>query len=65
MGQATDVFEAAIKLIERFGDKAVQEAEMRVRELQEEGEQNAWRFWTKVLQQVRSLTEQQSSGKRH
>ena len=49
----------------RFGDKAVREAEIRVRELETEGQIVAYEFWVEVLKFVRILSDEPPSGQEH
>jgi len=65
VAESTELLEAAKNLIDRFGDKAVQEAEARARELENEGQTEAFQFWLKVLKLVRSLTEERPDKKDH
>lgn len=53
--------EAAENLIARFGDGALEQAEIRARELREEGHTEACLFWVEVKHVIRLLIEQRRS----
>lgn len=63
--RSTEALNAARTLVNRFGKDAVREAEIRVRELQNEGPRQALEFWLDVLKLVRILNDKSASGREH
>ena len=61
----SEALAAAKELIKRFGDKAAEEAEARVRELEKEGQKAACEFWVEVLYFVRILSNETPSEPKH
>jgi hypothetical protein len=57
-----EAWEAAQTLIARFGEDALEEAEIRARELREEGRIEACLFWIEVKNAVRLLLKQQGGS---
>jgi hypothetical protein len=59
------IWQAAKNLLERYGDRAAEQAEIRVRELGEEGEEEAAAFWMHVKRATESLIADKNNGPLH
>lgn len=58
MTENREACEAAANLIARFGEGALEQAEVRARELREAGRTDACLFWIEVKHAVRNLMEE-------
>ena len=59
------IWQAARNLLERYDEDAVEQAEIRVRELREEGQSDAVAFWMHVKRAIESLLQERKDGPLH
>ena len=53
---------AAINMIDRYGENALQEADLRILELQSRNELEALHLWRKIRSRITYLSKQQSKN---
>jgi hypothetical protein len=56
---------AAQRMLERFGDAALHEIDLRIRELQQRGEKNAAGLWQDVRKAVQDLYGEGADNTKH
>ena len=59
------ILKTAQRMLDRYEDRALQEVELRIRELQEHGEENATELWTKVRAAIRKLLDREPGDRQH
>ena len=60
-----EIISAAQKMIERYGDSALQEVELRVLELESRHQQDALRLWHEIRERVKLLVKTQTHNSKH
>ena len=60
-----EIISAAQKMIERYGDSALQEVELRVLELESRHQQDALRLWHEIRERVKLLVKTQTRNSKH
>ena len=60
-----EILSAVENMIERYGDNALQEVELRVLELETRNQQDALRLWYEIRERVKLLAETQTDNSQH
>ena len=60
-----EILSAAENMIERYGDNALQEVELRVLELESRNQQDVLRLWYEIRDRVSFLVKAQTDGSKH
>ena len=60
-----EILSAAEKMIERYGDNALQEVELRVLELESRNQQDALLLWHEISERVKFLVKAQTDNSKH
>ena len=60
-----EILSAVENMIERYGDNALQEVELRVLELESRNQQDALRLWYEIRERVKLLAETQTDNSQH
>ena len=60
-----EILSAAENMVERYGDNALQEVELRVLELESRNQQDALRLWYEVRKRVKILVKPATDKSQH
>ena len=60
-----EILSAAENMIERYGENALQEVELRVLELESWNQQDALRLWYEIRERVSFLVKSQTDDSKH
>ena len=60
-----EVWQAASRFVERYGDRAPAEAEVRQGEMDRLGDAEAVETWSRIVQATRDILKDQRDGARH
>ena len=60
-----EIWRAAAKFVERYGDQAPAEADIRLEEMRRVGDPGATDTWTRIAEAVRDILNDQKRGARH
>ena len=59
------IHNAAANMIERYGENALEEVDLRIHELQSRNQQDAVQLWRKIGNRVKILLQTDSTGRYH
>ncbi len=65
MSEEREIWESARKMIERYGDEALHEVKLRIRELEERDQPDARRYWERIEKALEILLANQGSDLSH
>jgi hypothetical protein len=65
MANSREVWKSAQRMIDRFGDDALHQVDVRIRELKQLKQLEARLFWLKIRDAVQDLIKEKDRGRKH